>query len=164
MVKLQTRIIVDGTTGEEIFDFLTDPNDLAYREWWPGVHLQLHLLERHVDHVGDVVYMDEYVGERRLRLRAVVREAIPGKKLVWQFKKVVRLPARLTLEFADSDGGVQITHTIEAGLAGAGRVLDPVLRLFFSRAFADALDRHVRTEFPLLRDRFDQNRASAGAE
>lgn len=164
MVTLNTRVTVEGISGKEIFDFLVEPSDRAYQQWWPGVHHQLHLLERHEGQVGDVIYMDEHVGQRRLRLAAIVTEAIPGKKLVWQFKRLVRLPASLILEFTDTGRGVEISHTIEAGFTGPGRILDPVVRLFLSRRFADALDEHVRTEFPLLRDRFDQIRAAAGAE
>jgi hypothetical protein len=39
-----------------------------------------------------------------------------------------------------------------------GRMLDPLLRHHFSLAFAAAMDQHVRTEFPLLRDRLTQAR------
>lgn len=164
MLTLQTKVRVDGITGTEIFDFLADPNDGAYQRWWPGTHLQFHALERHQAHVGDVIYMDEYVGSRRLRMRGIVLEAVPGEKLVWRLKKVIKLPARLSLEFGDYEGGVAITHTVQAGLGGAGRILDPLVRLFFSSAFAAALDDHVKTEFPLLRDRREQIKAEVGAE
>ena len=125
MFTLQTTIRVDGISGSEIFEFLANPTDEAYQEWWPGVHLQLHLLERHTDHVGDVIYMDEYVGRRRLRMKAIVLEAVPGKRLVWQLKRVFRLPAQLDLELTDYDGGVAITHTTRAGFPRAGRILVP---------------------------------------
>src|SRR6266536_1007270 len=101
------------------------------------------------DHVGDILYGDEYVGKRRLRWAVIVTEAARGKRLVWQFKRGIRLPARLELEFSDHDGGVAITHTVRAGFRGAGRVLDPALKIFLSRTFANDLDEHVRTEFPL---------------
>jgi hypothetical protein len=115
MLMLQTKLRVDGITGKEIFDFLADPNDQAYQQWWPGTHLQLHPLKRTEDHVGDVVYMDEYIGERRVRMRGVVTEAAPGHKLVWQLRRVIKLPVRLSLELTDDEGGVAIIHTIEAG-------------------------------------------------
>lgn len=162
MLTIQTKIRVDGVTGVEIFDFLADPNDRAYQRWWPGTHLQFHVLERHQGHVGDVIYMDEYVGTRRLRMRGIVLEAVPGKKLVWQLKKVIKLPARLSLELADYEGGVAITHTIHAGLGGAGAILDPLVGLFFSTRFTAALDDHVKTEFPMLRDRREQIKDSLG--
>jgi hypothetical protein len=152
MLALQTRIRVDGLTGAEVFDFLADPDDESYRAWWPGTHLEFHAIARGHDHVGDVVYMDEYIGTRRLRMRGVVIDAVRGERLVWQLKRGVRLPLRLYLELRDHQGGVDITHTTRAGFGGAGRILDPVLRLFLSKAFARDLDEHVRTEFPLLRD------------
>ena len=163
MLALETTIRVDGVTGTEVFDFLVDPDDESYRAWWPGTHLEFHTVARGEAHVGDVVYMDEYVGSRRLRMSATVRAAQPGKTLVWQLKKGISLPARLCLELDDYDGGVTIRHTTRAGFRGAGRVLDPALRLLFSRSFADDLDQHVRTEFPLLRDLLTRRRVAAAA-
>ena len=152
MLTLQTSVDVDGITAAEIFDFLADPDDESYQAWWPGTHLQLHVLERGLDHVGDVIYMDEYVGMRRLRMTALVTDAIRARKLAWQLKKGILLPAWLSLELEDRDGGVKITHTTRAGLRGVGRILDPLLNLLFSKRFARELDEHVRTEFPRLRD------------
>ena len=164
MLTLETSIRVDGITGMEIFDFLANPEDESYRAWWPGTHLQFHTLARGDNYVGDVIFMDEYVGTRRLRMAAIVTEAAPGKKLAWQLRRWIKLPAHLYLELEDHDGGVTITHTTCAGFRGPGRILDPALRLFFSRAFAHALDEHVRTEFPLLRDLLRQRRVAAPAE
>lgn len=156
MLRLQTKLDVDGITGKEIFDFLANPNDHAYQQWWPGTHLQLHPLKRTEDHVGDVIYMDEYIGERRLRMEGIVVEAVPEHRLVWQLRKLITLPVRLSLDLTDDESGVAITHTIEAGIKGPGTLLDPLIRLYFSRGFAAALDEHVKTEFPLLRDRLPQ--------
>ena len=163
MLTLRTEIRVDEIAGTEIFDFLANPDDESYRAWWPGTHLELHPVERGHDYVGDVLYMDEYVGKRRLRGNAVVTEAVPGKKLVWQFKKGIKLPAWLHLEFSDYEGGVAIAHTVRAGFSGAGRVLDPLLKVFLSRRFASDLDDHVQTEFPLLRDLLRRRGPAAGA-
>ena len=66
------------------------------------------------------------------------------------------------VQLDDFAGGVEITHTLRAGFRGAGRFLDPLLRLFFSRGFAQALDDHVRTEFPMLRDRLSGVPAATG--
>lgn len=161
MLILQTSLRVEGISASEIFEFLADPTDETYRQWWPGVHLQFHLLERHPDHVGDVIYMDEYVGTRRLRMKGVVIEAVPDRRIVWQLKRVIRLPARVELELREQDDGVAIAHTTRAGFSAAGRVLDPLFRLYFSERFARALDEHVKTEFPLLRDTLRQRRSLA---
>lgn len=155
MLTLETRLTVDGLAAADVFEFLVDPSDRAYQRWWPGVHLQLHPVAHRARGVGDLIYMDEYVGDRRVRMQAIVVEAERPRRLVWQFKKVIRLPARLVLELSDAEGGVAITHRLEAGSPGAGRMLDPMLRLYFSRSFAAALEDHARTEFPLFRDRLD---------
>ena len=159
MLTLQTKLRVDGITGIEIYDFLASPNDRAYQQWWPGTHLHLHPIKGAGGHIGDRIYMDEYIGTRRVRMTVIVLDAVRPKKLVWQLKKLVKLPVRLELELAGYEGGVAITHTIRAGFTGPGRILDPLVRLFFSSRFAEAMDDHARTEFPMLRDRRDQIQA-----
>jgi hypothetical protein len=162
MLTFQTRIHVHGITAAEIFDFLADPDDESYRAWWPGTHLQFHIVARGDEHVGDVVFMDEYVGKRRLRMSAEVMEAVPTRKLEWQLRRGIKLPARLSLQLKDLDGGVEITHAVRVGSRRFGRVLDPVLGVVIPDGFARDLDEHVRTEFPLLRDLL-RDRRSGGA-
>ena len=152
MITIESRLFVDGLTDREVFDFLLNATDEDYRRWWPGTHLRLHALERHEDHVGDVFYMDEYIGKRRVRMTGVVAEAERGRRIVWRLGRRVPLPVRLTLEMTDRDGGVALRHTIRAGFGGIGRVLDPLFRLYFSQKFAAAMDEHARAEFPMLRD------------
>lgn len=153
MLIIQSTVTIDGITGREISDFLLDCADDAYRRWWPGTHLQLHILARGgTDHLGDVVYMDEHIGARRVQMTGMVVSAVPGRKIVWKLRWRIPLPISLALALADRDGGVTMRHTIRAGFTGAGRILDPLFRLYFSPHFAAAMDQHVRTEFPLLRD------------
>lgn len=152
MLILQTHVRVDGATAAEIFDFLVDPDDESYRAWWPGTHHQFHPVARGHDHIGDVIYMDEHVGRRRLRMSGIVEEAVRGKRIVWRLKRGINLPARLVLDLRDEGDAVAITHTVRIGSSGVRRIFDPLLRAFTRRRFAQDLDRHVRTEFPLLRD------------
>lgn len=156
MLTIQSTTFVPGISGRQITEFLLNCSDERYRRWWPGTHLQLHVPTRGAgDHLGDVVFMDEYVGTRRLRMTGVVVQAVRGRLLSWQLKRGIRLPVRLTLELTDRADGVAVRHTIRAGLrgvGGVGRVLDPLLRRYFSPAFAAAMDEHVMTEFLLLAD------------
>jgi uncharacterized protein YndB with AHSA1/START domain len=152
MLTIESRFFVAGISGREITHFLLDCTDDRYRQWWPGTHLELHALSRRRGHVGDIVLMDEYVGKHRVRMQAAVIQVVPGQKIVWQLRKGVRLPVWLTLELADRDGGVDLRHMITAGFRGVGRVLDRLLRRYFSAEFAAAMDEHARTEFTLLRD------------
>lgn len=155
MLTVATELTVAGLTGEQVTDFLLHPRDDRYRAWWPGTHLSYRLLRPapRGGHVGDVVLMDEYVGPRRLRMTGEVVEVVPGERVVWRFRKWgLLLPARLTLTLRTRGGDVWLRHAITAGWAGAGRVLDPVLRVWFSPAFAAAMEQHVITEFGRLRD------------
>ena len=164
MLSLKTIIDVDGMSGAEVFEFLANPDDEAYQAWWPGTHLAMHVRKRGRAHIGDAVYMDEYIGKRRLRMTWIVTEAVPGKRIAWQAAKGVKLASHLYIDFEDHDGGVRITHTTTAGFRGIGRVLDPVIRLYWSKRFAEDLDDHARTEFPRLRDLLrERRRAAAGS-
>jgi len=152
MIVLQSSVHVANANAGEIFDFLTHPTDALYQKWWPGTHLQLHLLDDAEALAPTRVYMDERIGDRRLRMTGIVVEAKPGRRLVWQLEKGIRLPVWLVLELNDQRDGVTVVHTIRAGFSGLGRTLDPLFRLYFSDAFARTMDEHVRTEFPKLRD------------
>jgi predicted secreted protein len=152
MLTVDSSVLVAGITGSEITEFMLSPTDDRYRAWWPGTHLQFHVVSGSPSHMGDVVWMDEYVGSRRLRMTAVVVDIEPGHRIVWQLKRWVRLPAWVRVELADETDGCRVHHVVEVGYRGIGRVLDPMLRLFLSRRFASELADHVRTEFTKLRD------------
>lgn len=150
MFTIQSKVHVEGIGGLPIFNFFINPNDSAYQSWWPGTHLEFHVQRGAPGSVGCLVYMDEYVGKRRVRMTGVVTEVLPGKKICWQFKALIRLPVWLCLELEDDAHGVVITHTIVAGFGGFGRVLDGIFRLYLSDDFARAMDEHARIEFPRL--------------
>lgn len=152
MLTLESRVEVPGLRAREVTDFLLSPTDAAYQAWWPGVHRRFHrVAPGGVDHVGEHVLMDELVGSRRVRMSGVVEEADPGRRIVWRLVKGLRLPVRLTLELDDLGAAVSVRHTITAGWRGPGRLLDPLLRLYFSPRFTAAMDSHVRSEFTRLR-------------
>ena len=95
MITIQSEVRVERIGSMPIFNFLLNPSDSAYQRWWPGTHLQFHTLRKSPGSASSVVYMDEYIGARRLRLTGIVLEADPGRKIIWQFRKVIRLPAWL---------------------------------------------------------------------
>lgn len=150
MIELTTKVHVEGADARQITDFLLSTGDEAYRRWWPGTHLAFHTVRRLPGDVGNLVYFDERVGTRRLRMYGIVLEARPGKRLVWQLKRGVRLPAWLVVELEDHVGGVTITHTIRAGFRGVGRLLDPLLGLYLTPHFRESMDEHAKTEFRRL--------------
>jgi uncharacterized protein YndB with AHSA1/START domain len=160
MLAIESRVDVAGLTGRDVTGFMLACTDEQYQRWWPGTHLQLHVVGPATGGVGDVVLMDEFIGRRRVRLHGVVEAVEPGRSLVWRFRKIVPLPGRLSLELSPVPGGVSVRHTITAGWPGIGRALDPLLRLYFTPRFTADLDAHVHTEFPLLRDYLRPDSAS----
>jgi hypothetical protein len=147
---MQSRLHLDRTKGIDIYDFLINPTDREYQRWWPGTHLKLHTVKQRLNNVGNIVYMDEFIGDYRVKMSGIVTEAVPGKKITWQLKSLIRMPVWLSLELEDDNAGVVVTHTIRAGFTGIGGILDTILGFYFTDGFEKAMDEHVRTEFPML--------------
>lgn len=153
MLAFESRMTLTGVTGDDITAFMLECEDRRYQAWWPGTHLAFHVMRPGPGqgHVGDVVWMDEFVGSRRLRMPAVVMDAVPGERIVWHLRPWrLRLPVTLTLEVQPEDDGVLLRHVLTAGWPGPLSVLDPLWRLYFTRSFARELDEHAQTEFPML--------------
>jgi len=162
VVAHETVIKLAGISGKAIIDFFLNCDDAQYQEWWPGMHLRFHTLKRRPDNVGSVVYMDEYIGKERLRMKGIVLRVIPGKLLLVQLKMLFRLPLLIHIETADHGDTTVLTHRIEAGFRGAGRIFDPLLRGLFLNTHAAAMDEHARAEFPKLRDMLIRKKAAGG--
>ena len=153
MFSLLTRTHVPGLSGREITDFLSTCTDEAFRGWWPGTHFHLHTVKGTPGTIGSVVFLDEMVGSRHVRVTCDLTYLVRGKTLVWHLRRLLfRLPVRLVFRLQDDEVGVQIEQSIQAGYSGFARFLDPVFRLFFPESFAAAKDEHVRTEFLKLKD------------
>ncbi len=93
MVTIKTEVDVEGLTGKAIYDFLINCTSEEYQKWWKGTHLRYRTLKRYPGNIGNVVLMDEYIGKYRVALNGVVLRAVPGVQIVWQMKKIVKLPA-----------------------------------------------------------------------
>jgi hypothetical protein len=153
MIFHSVELTVANAKAEQFYDFMINPCDQRYSEWWQGEHLQFHIVN-HGDenHLGDVVFMDEYLGENhRLVFHAVVVVANRPNKVTWQMKKAgLRLPAFVTLELHDYDKGIKLKHELQIGYQGVGRLLDPFIRLYFNKSFQRALDEHCKIEWSKL--------------
>ncbi len=147
MIEMKTEVTISRISGRSICNFMLYCTDEQYQKWWPGTHIAFHTTKRFPDNLGNQVYFDEYVGKRRVRLRGVVAEIIPGTRIVWQMKSIVKLPAWLILEFNDTNEGIVIAHTLQAGFEGIGILLDPLLRLLLNRSFERDMQEHAQIEF-----------------
>ena len=150
MIRHTVELTVPNARAEQFYDFMIDPCDQRYSEWWPGEHLQFHIVKHgNENHLGDVVFMDEYLGKsRRLTFSAVVVTASHPNKIEWQMKKAkLRLPAVVELELSDTVEGVRLKHELRIGYSGIGKVLDPFIKLYFNNAFRNALEEHCKIEW-----------------
>lgn len=159
MFTLETRAHVAGLSARAAYDYMIVPPAHDFQAWWPGTHLVSRVLRRGVgptgepNDVGTVVYLEQMIGPFHVRETAEIVEAIPGRSFTRRIFVVgIRLPIFITFDLEDTADGVTITHTIRAGWRGFRRILDPLFRLYFTKAFAAALDEHLLTEYVLLRE------------
>lgn len=154
MVHHVIELEIEHATAEQIYDFMISPNDEQYHQWWPEEHRQFHITKPgSKNHLGDEVYFDENLGTaHRLAFHAKVRTAHRPHTIVWQMKKGgVRLPAFLELTLRDSLDGLKIRHELKIGYASIpGKLLDPLIRLYFNQSFQRALEMHGKAEWPKL--------------
>jgi len=150
MIRHTVELTVPNATAEQFYNFMINPCDEHYREWWQGEHLQFHIVKHgEENHLGDVVFMDEFLGKnRRLTFYAVVITANHPNKIEWQMKKAgLRLPAIVELELHDTDEGIRLKHELRIGYSGIGKLLDPFIRLYFNKSFQKALEEHCKIEW-----------------
>ncbi|MCL2372555.1 MAG: hypothetical protein FWC78_04040 [Defluviitaleaceae bacterium] len=153
MIRHIVELTVPSATAKQFYGFMINPNDQQYSGWWPGEHLQFHIVKPGNDsHLGDIVFMDEYLGKnRRLTFHAAVTTANPPNKIEWQMIKAkLRLPATVTLELNDSPNGVKLKHELRIGYSGMGKILDPIISLYFNKSYQAALDEHCKIEWDKL--------------
>lgn len=72
MIELKTDVQLKGVSAKAIADFLLHCTDRDYQHWWPGTHLAWRTKKQFPNEIGSVVYFDEYVGQRRLKLETLV--------------------------------------------------------------------------------------------
>ena len=150
MIKHTVELIVPNANAKQFYDFMIEPCDKRYSEWWPGEHLQFHIVKNgDKNHLGDIVFMDEYLGKnRRLTFHAIVVTSSYPNKIEWQMMKAgIRLPAIVELELSDSDEGIKLKHELRIGCSSIGRLLDPFIKLYFNNSYRKALEEHCKIEW-----------------
>ena len=150
MIIHTVNLTIPGAKAEQFYDFMIDPCDERYSQWWHGEHLQFHIV-KHGDenHVGDVVFVDEYLGQnRRLTFHGIVITANRPNKIKWQMKKgAIRLPAFVEISLHDTDEGINLKHELCIGYSGIGRILDPLIKLYFNKSYQKDLEDHCNIEW-----------------
>ncbi|MCL2376033.1 MAG: hypothetical protein FWC76_01425 [Defluviitaleaceae bacterium] len=154
MIRHLVEVTVQNATAQQFYDFMIAPTSARYRAWWPGEHLEFYIVKHGTkSHLGDVVFMDEYLGGkgRRLTGYAVVVKAKRPNHIVWQMKKAgLRLPIFVSLRLKDTPGGLIVAHEVRIGYRGLGKALDPLIKLYFNKPYRQALETHCKIEWPKL--------------
>ncbi len=150
MVELKTEILIENVSPEQVTDFMIDCTDEKYSKWWPGVHLAFHTIKKKPGDIGNIVYFDEYVGKRRLKFRAVVKEYERGRIIRWRMINIIPLPANLTIETERENEGTKLVHILAIGFKGLFSFLNPVIKLFIPSQLEKDLNEHAEIEFTAL--------------
>lgn len=96
-----------------LYDFMLTCTDELFQRWRTGTHFVFHTLKRTPTNVGNLVCMDEYVGEHRVKFQAVVNHLVPNQEILWQLRKCgVLWPVWLRLQLTGTPAGVHIVHTL----------------------------------------------------
>jgi len=155
MIIHTVKQIIPNIKARQIYDFMINPNDKSYSEWWQGEHLRFNIVKRgNSKHLHDVVYFDEYLGKRhRLTFYALVVKADRPNLIVWQMiKSGVKLPAVVALQLRDSSRGLMLKHELRLGFKGIGKIFEPLIKFYFNDSFQNALQEHCNEEWFRLRE------------
>jgi len=150
MVTLETTVLIKGIVAREIYDFMLNLTDTDYQQWWQGTHLVCHTVKKYPGNIGNLIYVDEYVGKYRLKGYAVVAKLVPYQEIVYQIIILIKIPAWFIMKFEEGPDGIKIIHVVKAGFNGLGKVFDPLIRLFLTNEFEKHLTAHAQEEFPKL--------------
>jgi len=155
MIRHTVELTVPNASAKQFYDFMINPCDQRYSEWWLGEHLKFHIVKHgNENHLGDIVFMDEYLGKNlRLTFHAGVITANHPSKIEWQMIKAkMRLPAVVELSLHDTIEGVRLKHELRIGYSGIGKILDPFIKIYFNKSFRKALEEHCKIEWFKLAD------------
>jgi hypothetical protein len=132
---------------------MINPPPETYAHWLPEEHHKFHVV-KHSNNppVGDLIYFDQHISPKhRLTFYAVTRNADKPSHVLYQMRRFgINLPGYLELQFRDSAEGLRLDETIRVGFNGVGKILDPFLKLYFSKSFFTAMNEHHKREWTNL--------------
>lgn len=147
MLIFSTVALVPRATAKQVTDFFINCNSLQYQKWWPEMHYEFYTISRFKNNLGNIVYMNEIVGQYHLKFKARVTKYDSGKIIEYQMIKGCLLPAWVKMEFKDIPDGALVNHTLRVGYNGIGKFFDFFLKLYLSNSFEEQLEGHAKNEF-----------------
>lgn len=155
MIKHTMKSKLPKTEAAKFYDFMINPPPEIYKRWLPDEHHEFHIVKHSArTPIGDLVFFDQHIGKKhRLRFYATIRVAEKPKHILYQMRRFgIDLPGYLELELCDTADGLVLTETIHIGYNDFGKLLDPVIRLFFSKSFFKEMNEHHKREWANLAD------------
>lgn len=146
---------LSGAKAEQFYAFMINPIPEIYRHWLPEEHHKFYVVKHgRQTPIGDLVYYDQHISKsHRLNFYAIIRVAKNTNKIVFQMRKFgINLPAYLDLEFHDTTSHLFLKEEIRIGFDGIGKILDPVIKMFFNKSFFNAMNSHHKREWSCLAD------------
>jgi len=137
--------MLPGAKAKDFFDFMAYAPQDVYDKWLPEEHYEFHLIEKGKDEpVGNFYYFDQNIGKKfRMRFYAILIAAERPTRVVFRMRKFgITLPGFLELNFEDTSDGLVLTEQIRIGFNGIGAVLDPFIRIVYSKRFFKEMDSH----------------------
>jgi len=145
--------------AEHFFDFMVNAPQDIYAHWLPEEHYEFHLIKEGKNApVGNFFYFDQNIGKKyRMKFYASMVVAERPTKVVYQMRKFgITLPGFLELNFEDTADGLVLVEQIRIGFAGIGKVLDPFIRMVYSKRFFIEMDEHHIREWQSLAECLSQ--------
>jgi hypothetical protein len=142
-----------GAKAENFFDFMVNPPPAVYAKWLPDEHYEFHLIKKGKKApVGNYFYFDQNIGKKhRMKFNATLVIAKRPSQIVFRMQKFgIKLPGFLALKFENTPNGLILTEQIRIGFKGIGSVLDPFIRIVYSKRFFKEMDGHHKREWACL--------------
>lgn len=147
MIKIVTRIVVNGKSSLQISRWLRTLNRDRYLQWHQD-HKDYKRVKITRSFVGSVIYFEEVIEGFRIKFRWEVIELRKNELLV--MKACFFYPIYLQLSMKEINGNTEISHELRIGFVfhRFEKIFDGLIRLFvFTNKRAKALDRHATEEF-----------------
>lgn len=151
MITFTTTVEVNGKSPDQIYDWILNLDNDKYKRWHPA-HKEWKTIKRTPNEIGSIVYLDEQFNHFRLKLTGELVEVKPNRFLLYKYKSLI--PGYLSLAFESTNRGTRVIHKTGIGCKGLlGKIIDWTLRkLYFTRAFEEALEKHAKEEFRNLEE------------
>ena len=140
-----THSIEIRTTPEKIFGFfLQIVDDASYRAWHPEDHVAFRCIKGEPCQEGSVVYAEEYIHGKLHKLKFLVKEVVPNRKI--EFVPLARLLRiyfpRNTFLIEPRDGSCMFTASC---LLRVGRLVKLLARKKLERGLS-SVRKHMKEE------------------